>query len=268
MFLVVALYGGQPVGEKNGKSHEQDIAYQSEQSQTKTTVTIQGNPQDANSEAKSNDPKQESDNRVYNVNVVSQPHDPLYAVYVCLTALTLFVGFATFIMVYKQTKAFRQSERAWMIVNPIFEKLASPPVGQNQNLLYPVSIKNCGKTPATIVEAGVAFRKIDSLSHIPKVPLFEKTEITSLNALLLVPQDSFLLTAPEVTWTREEYGAVHRHPAELFLYAYGFVKYLDAFGKPHESWFCHHYYVSEPQDPDIRGFQRYVKAPAIYSKAT
>jgi len=85
--------------------------------------------------------------------------------------------------------------------------------------------------------------------------------------VLIVPEDSFADTTVSQL-TREEYLAVKDPRKALILYAYGFVKYLDVFGKLRETSFCHYYYVPGPYELQIEGFRLCVDAPPAYNKAT
>jgi hypothetical protein len=165
-----------------------------------------------------------------------------------------------------QVRTARETERAWMIGSPNMEKLGSPPDGR-ANLLYVCNLKNTGRTPARILQSGLAFRKAKSVDDIPRTPSYREDEIFSFEKVLIVPQDSFASTTMcEVT--TEEILAVKGSERRFVLYAYGFVKYLDVFGKLRETCFCHYYYMPESYEPPIEGFRLCVEAPAAYNKAT
>jgi hypothetical protein len=55
---------------------------------------------------------------------------------------------------------------------------------------------------------------------------------------------------------------------QSYLYTYGFVVYLDVFGRRREFMFCHYYHVPMPGEPQVEGFQRFVGAPPEYNRAT
>jgi hypothetical protein len=164
------------------------------------------------------------------------------------------------------------SERAWMIGTPDITKLDLLPV-PGAKFIYKCNLRNVGRTPARMIQAGLAFRKAKSLSDIPQTPIYEEEEIHSLNKILIIPQascstpqDSFYIRG-EAKLTGEELIAVKRGTGGI-LYAYGFVKYLDSFHREHETHFCHYYHVPGPYDIAEEGFQLCVDAPREYNKAT
>jgi hypothetical protein len=66
--------------------------------------------------------------------------------------------------------------------------------------------------------------------------------------------------------TVAEYNAVMNR--DLILYAYGYVEYLDVFGKSHVTNFCHYYSVPRSDEPQVEGFRLCTEAPADYNMAT
>jgi hypothetical protein len=179
----------------------------------------------------------------------------------------LILAFTVWV-VRDQASAAKNSERAWMIGSPNMQRLLldTPPEPSAQ-LLYVCNLKNTGRTPARILQTGLAFRKAKSFSDIPQTPSYEKKETFSFTKVLIVPQDSFASTTVSQV-TKAEYLAVSDSGERLILYAYGFVKYLDVFGKPRETCFCHYYHVPTPYEAQIEGFRLCVEAPPAYNKAT
>jgi hypothetical protein len=171
----------------------------------------------------------------------------------------------TFWAIFHQAFVTKSSERAWMIGSPNMQKFDSPPESGSQLFMYVCNLKNTGRTPARILETGLALRTSKSLGNIPQTPSYKAEEMSSLNKILLVPKDSFgRTTASQIT--SEEYIAVKNR--EMILYAYGFVKYLDVFGKPRETRFCHYYYVPGAYELQIEGFRLCIEAPPAYNMAT
>lgn len=158
------------------------------------------------------------------------------------------------------SEALVSSERAWMIGSPNMRELDSYPEFGGK-LLYVCNLKNAGRTPARILQTGLAFRTANSVGDIPKTPIYKKEgEVSSFNKLLLLPEDSFASTTIAMV-TREEYLAVKDPEKRLMLYAYGFVKYLDVFDKSHETCFCHYYHVPGADELQKERFQLCVEAP-------
>jgi len=186
------------------------------------------------------------------------------------TAWLVVVGFIqaailffTVRAIIHQASVSKNTERAWMIGSPNMPKLDIPESAVH--LLYVCNLKNTGRTPARILQVGLAFRQAKSIADIPQTPSYGSDEISSVNRILLVPQDSFVnQTISPVT--NAGYIAVKNR--ERVLYAYGFVKYLDVFGKSHETCFCHCYYVPGTYELQIEGFRLCAEAPSAYNTAT
>jgi hypothetical protein len=173
----------------------------------------------------------------------------------------------TAVILYKQVVTGRSAERAWLKPAPRFNKLDQPPPNGAATILYVCSLKNTGRTPARIVQTGLAFRRIDKLEHLPKEPTYLEQEILDAGRSLLVPGDEFAVsTLAQQPMTTAEYVTLRNR--QVFMYSYGFVKYLDVFGKSREFRFVHYYHVPVPGEPQVEGFQRLVSAPSEYNKAT
>lgn len=170
----------------------------------------------------------------------------------------------------KSADAVINGERAWMVgTEPSY--VVETNTGKIQNIFYGCSIKNVGKTPSRIQEVGLTLRKIDSLEKIvpDPTPTYRKEEIRQFSGIMVVPGESLAIRpvklSEELSWA--ENAAIDDH--KLFVYGYGFVKYLDVFDYPRESRFCHYYFVPGPEVPkDERGFGPCIKAPPEYHKAT
>jgi hypothetical protein len=164
-------------------------------------------------------------------------------------------------------EAVMHSERAWIVVKPslIDNKLqASPP---HTITLFTRSIKNVGRTPATLVKTDAAVWRVSAadMRKLPEPPRYIG-EPLSLNNLLLVPGDSI-----PITWMIEPAGepltaeevAKIKGMVELTLFAYGFVEYLDIFNDSHTTRFCHTYVVHHTGK---EGFEVCTFAPPGYSR--
>src|SRR5205807_4866801 len=101
-------------------------------------------------------------------------------------AILLFTVWA----IRHQAFVTKSSERAWMIGSPNMQKLDSPPESGSQLFGYVCNLKNTGRTPARILETGLALRTSKSLGDLPQTPSYKAEEISSLNKILLVPKDS------------------------------------------------------------------------------
>ena len=84
--------------------------------------------------------------------------------------------------------------------------------------------------------------------------------------MVVVPKDYFSMSAP-LPVTLEEYR--HIKDGKLFVYGYGFVKYLEVFSEEiRETRFCHCYEIADPSRLITEGFRPCVESPDSYHKAT
>jgi hypothetical protein len=169
------------------------------------------------------------------------------------------------VFIGRQVRTTRSIERAWMTGSPRFKNFEGPPE-PGQGLLYACSLKNVGRTPARILETALAVRKADSLAVIPVEPRYVGPEQLSINRPVIAPNDSFMITAAAASFTPEDYVALKNR--KLVLYAYGYVKYTDVFGRYRETRFCHYYRIPGIQEAQGEGFQLCVEAPKSYNRAT
>jgi len=131
---------------------------------------------------------------------------------------------------------------------------------------YLASYKNVGKSPARLLEAGISLKMVDRWEDISLHPTYTPGEVVTFERLLLVPDDSFALSAPHLQMTAIQYAAMYSR--RLVLYAHGYVLYLDVFDRRHKTTFCHYYRVPWANELTAEGFTRAVNAPAQYNKAT
>jgi hypothetical protein len=200
--------------------------------------------------------------------------------------LQLFVMFLTWLVyrsqatiMTRQTETTRDTERAWVIANPVGEapvigfipsegagNLERHLVGAGQRNVVSFSFKSTGNTPAKLVEVATFYRKVDRLENIPKEP--DYGERVSLNDLPLVTGDSIGVAeslGPSPILTKAEADAVWQR--EAFLYSFGIVVYRDVYNRLHETRFGFVYHFPLGGDPRQRGFRRELMPPA-YNYAT
>ncbi|MGA7794249.1 MAG: hypothetical protein WCA19_14535 [Candidatus Acidiferrales bacterium] len=165
--------------------------------------------------------------------------------------------------------AFINSQRAWMVgTKPGYDLEMES--GKVANIVYQCSVANVGKTLSRISEIGVTLRKTESLEKIPAdpTPTYQSEEVRQFNRIIVVPDDFIRVRAKlsqELTW-KENADIKDR---KSFVYAYGFVKYLDVSGESRETRFCHRYSIAtlgEFSDSDV--FEPCIQAPPEYHKAT
>lgn len=138
-----------------------------------------------------------------------------------------------------QAEAQMKAERAWVIMTPkdwnpgLFPL---PVAGQVPLNVFDCAVKNVGKTPAHITKWAAWYRNFDKSEYerLPKEPI--PGDVVSMNAMILVPNDSFRKIIPlQPTPSLDCVQVKSIQSAERFLFFYGFIEYKDDFGKNHET---------------------------------
>lgn len=193
-----------------------------------------------------------------------------------LTGVLVLLTLAYVIVAISQVKTARNTERAWIIVNPterapeigFVPEPGDPPdaLGRDRPNYFAFSIKNTGNTPARLIEAAASYRIVARLEDVPPEPSYPPK--ISYNEMILVKDDSLGMVAflePNRIVTSSQARAVRNK--EQFWYAYGIVVYKDAFGHEHETRFGYVYFFPLGGDPRPLGFVREGLPPA-YNRAT
>jgi hypothetical protein len=153
------------------------------------------------------------------------------------------------------------SERGWMVTR-------LPSMNSDRGkIVYSCFIQNTGKTPCRIVKMGIRISKTDSFAKIPLIP--DYGEAKHFNQILVAPIDSIHTEKAELLLVDNEFQDVFS--GKLFLYGYGFVRYLDIFARDErdirETRFCH---CSQAPEPGESGLivRPCIEAPPEYHRAT
>jgi hypothetical protein len=171
----------------------------------------------------------------------------------------------------KQASHIVASERAWIITPPANWKpeLFAAVIGPAPLNVFDVVFKNSGKTPAHLLEYSLRYRHLTK-AEWESLPSEPEYEWLPLGGLLLVPTDSVgeraVLTPKGGILTEPEFTSIRL--ADRFLYAYGSVKYRDAFEKIRKMRFGYLYYFPQGGRVSIEdaGFQR--AGPEAYNRAS
>ena len=180
-------------------------------------------------------------------------------------------AFITILAIKQQATAQMTAERAWLVIGPAARDYVPR---ENEEPRFKWSIRNCGNTPAQITETSCMYEIVErvSLLNLPGQPDYPVAIV--LKGLLLPPGDSIGHTANLIEPPRS--SAVERFDKSTInilkmnmftLRAYGYVRYIDAFGKNRESRFCQYYIWPEEGVPNP-GFRPLLDAPPAYTKCT
>jgi hypothetical protein len=135
--------------------------------------------------------------------------------------------------------------------------------------VFDLVIKNSGKTPAHLLELSLSYRNMTK-AEWDSLPPEPEYEYVSMGGLLLVPTDSIgrrtVLTPSGGILSEQELSSIEN--ADRFLYAYGSVKYRDAFENIREMRFGYMYYFPQGGRVGLEpaGFERL--GPEAYNRAT
>jgi hypothetical protein len=167
--------------------------------------------------------------------------------------------FMQLVIISRQAKHFRNSERAWLIIiipdKP--NQMQKVKNGYVENGFgFDWKVKNCGKTPAFITKIGARFHPVKSLSELPTEPnidirdLVQPTEQFE-NGPGIGPGESlerFTLTEAKRPESVPDYDAIRK--GEIYWVAYGIVEYRLSFSheSPRETHFCY-LWVPGQQNP-------------------
>jgi len=149
-------------------------------------------------------------------------------------------------------ESLKDAERAWLIgeISPIAENQAG------QFVQVVCGVKNCGKTVARVLEKGENFTLQSQASDIPRTPMYQGGTAKWENGALIAPLTYLYRTLH--TTGGEGWDMIRRGQQVLFVF--GFVRYLDIFGREHETRYLFHF------DPATNGF--FVSDHPEYNKAT
>lgn len=159
---------------------------------------------------------------------------------VIVTALyTIFSGI-TLYFISQQNRSIQRTERAFLVPTWDNETWINPKHinGDRMNCCFTWRFKNCGKTPGFIREAWGTIILIDDLSQLPKKPKYEAG--WPFQGDPLTPDATMgggpFLAELDDSRPFEEIQEDYRHKSKV-LFAYGYTKYDDMFGKSHETRF-------------------------------
>jgi len=148
------------------------------------------------------------------------------------------------------------AERAWLLMRPDVFTLAP-------SRRFDWLITNAGRTTARIVETQVICKKVAGL--LPEIPDYGDPITVSLAPI--APQESlkfwsYIEAQPRITDGLADQDIREIENGQADLVAYGSVKYLDSFGRHHESRFCYYYALFCGE------FRMNLRAPDEYHKCT
>lgn len=158
----------------------------------------------------------------------------------------------------RSANALINSERAWILAEEITQ---IGPVATGI-LWFSVTIRNNGRTPGRIINAGIETLQIPEHGILPPDPAFDISE-ESVN-FMLPPNGhvSFLNAGIPVG----DFPAISQ--GAMTFYVYGFVDYLGIENEPRQTRFCYKYHVPGEFDPTPAQMYPALDVPTSYTECT
>ena len=204
---------------------------------------------------------------------------------VIVGALQAIILFLTVGAIYRQTKAAKDGERAWVLVKRIGDPeqwYAPDKPGYSPGMVFEFNVY--GKTPARAIDAAFRLHFVPAKPgtkplepDLPRIPDYKSgtrnPEILE-KGRILPPEDTFRIRLRLDPPTLAEEQWVKLRDSETIMCAYGFIKYEDAFGRKKETRTCYVYnfawggVITAPDGTVLNppGFR--VGGPSGYNKAT
>jgi hypothetical protein len=159
---------------------------------------------------------------------------------VYITAFYAVISTFMLVAIKRQANHMETSERAWIVVIP--EKAKIPPSIDDPSGVvwagYSVRCVNKGKTPAFVLEAGQHAVVQDLRIPLPKIqPTYTEKEVSKWGGDGFPVQPGGRMIKNWLgTWCA---SAKRIRTGFDVFWVYGYVKYRDTFGHPHETWYCY-----------------------------
>jgi len=187
-----------------------------------------------------------------------QAHDAIDRVNALSTAVVGAFTVVLAIFTYRQYRATRTAERAWIV-----QQAPGPPT-KNSDGDYEIrwELENRGRTPAWVTSLGSAGTIIQAGQSLPENPQYTMAGPFPPEGTVLPPKGKVLrgLTIPFDQMTAVEQGT-------NILYVACMVEYRDVFRSKHETRSCHRF-QARPTAIDTSPRDFYADGPPSYIRAT
>ncbi|HXN26070.1 MAG TPA: hypothetical protein VN902_03050 [Candidatus Acidoferrales bacterium] len=222
---------------------------------------------------------------------------PNIALY-CVGSFGIIVGIFTLFVLIEQTKATKRaavaallnaqavlnSERPWILIptKSEFSEIEQPMLfarlpGEFRISYCNVWIKNCGRTPARIIEQKIRLVVGRELQAIPDPAIYYEPDAATPENYMFPPDDKIVVQAafPDGFISAEDLTQVtSKEKKTRYIWLCGYFKYVDAFGRIespiYETRICYRWvYDAQSQiDSDIHKNFWIMAGPREYNRAT
>jgi hypothetical protein len=245
----------QPTTNKSAKSDQSNISKQEGGEQPDKAVPAQPCPQSATTNQKKDESANDSKDWIYRTYLISGP-------------IVGIIAFATAFLVWRQIHTLKAVERAWLVVTTEPPRTLSKGKGGwiYQGYGFEWYVKNCGKTPAFIIQIGARIHSVKTISDLPAEPVIEDYEIFPDGGMSIGPSEiipRFTMAAPQDKQPLTTQDWEDFRVGKIKWVAYGVIKYrLTILREIRETRFC---YIATPNRPER--FSRSA-IPKNYTKQT
>jgi hypothetical protein len=242
--ISLVAYQTPPTGDEHKQAHD---ATQSEHSEaTKPQIAQPPFVQQA-----VNPPKTEQKKQNDTSQHAEQSHDLIDVLNASSTAIIALFTILLFCAVVRQIRTNKQSERAWVAVkrigNPPEKWIAEMDKGYVPGIVFEFEVH--GKTVARVTESRFALAIVpvrrDTLE--PDLPLppdysaADSYDIAGENRVVVPPDGTFQMRSYLRPFPPTDKQLTDLRNRNVVMCSYGYVKYLDAFGKSRETRVCYVY---------------------------
>jgi len=169
--------------------------------------------------------------------------DTLYRLYLWGTIFGVAGAVAGVLVLIRQTKALRDSQRAWVTANGVGnppEPLYSPQdPGRTPGIVYLIEI--AGNTPAKIIRERFRCRIVPAIQGEPQletVPTYKSERGMFTGSAVYAPGYKYRISVPLESGPLTLDQASDLRDGKTLLCAYGCVDYLDAFKRKRKTQVC------------------------------
>jgi hypothetical protein len=208
------------------------------------------------------------------IKVISEPTSGWFIASVVITALLAVAAGATLVVIYRQTKAIELQAAAmmeadcallliawddWIHINPEVENGVL-------SHCFQWNCQNVGKSPAFVQQVGSRFVAIKSLGDLPDEPEYPPGRILAHESEPILPGAMMIQKIYSPLETEVPYNDMEneRMTGKSLLFAFGFARYLDVYGRPQETRFGVVYKNGPAQNPQVGRFQ--LAGPPAYNR--
>jgi hypothetical protein len=195
-----------------------------------------------------------------------------------IACLAIFIGAVQGLIFWRQLLIFEEqvgaTQRQIALVESLERAFLSEtlqfssdfPLGDENRTVTGVTVKNVGRSRATLISVHLELETREKSSPLPPTPNYVRDPVENTKGIVIPANEHRLfLIDPQKLLTDEE--KIELRDGDIILYCYGRVEYTDGVGKLRMKQFCQQYHLHKKGEPDfVEGFR--VAGPPSYNEAT